>query len=274
MESNAILRADILDIIFEGRNKEYGAYDLRRSYNKRLRVSIAAMLLVTLLLFIGQLVANKQKPGDSRLVLLPPDAQIENIEQPVEPPPPVVPPPPPPPERIQTIQYTAPLIVDEDVPEDVKPPEMTDLENSKIDVFTQEGVKDEGVVAPPEVDNGKGIIEAPKPVDKDENKFVPVEKDADYPGGQEAWRRFLLRNLRLPQAAIDNGISGTVIVQFIVDKDGNISKVEAISGPPELRDEAVRVIKKSGKWTPALQNGSYVPSYKKQPIVIRIESEN
>ena len=272
MESNAILRADILDIIFEGRNKEYGAYDLRRNYNKRLRVSIAIMLLVTLLLLIGQLVAGKEKTTDSRMVLLPPDAQIENIEQPVEPPP-VIPPPPPPPQQIQSIQFTAPLIVDEDLPEDKKLPEVTDLEDSKIDVVTQEGEKDAGIVAPPEVDKGKGIIEAPKPVEEDK-KFVPVEKDADYPGGQEAWRRFLLRNLRVPQVAIDNGISGTVIVQFIVDKDGNISKVEAISGPPELRDEAIRVIKKSGKWTPALQNGNYVPSYKKQPIVIRIENEN
>src|SRR5262245_60718526 len=102
METNKILQADILDIIFEGRNKEYGAYDLRRSYNRRLRFSVVVMLLVTLLLYVGQLIAGKQKPGDSRMVLLPPDAQIENIEQPVEPPP-VIPPPPPPPQQIQTV---------------------------------------------------------------------------------------------------------------------------------------------------------------------------
>ena len=63
----------------------------------------------------------------------------------------------------------------------------------------------------------------------------------------------------------DNEIQGAVVVQFIVDKGGMVSDVEAISGPQELRDEAVRVIKKSGKWTPAVQNGRQVKSYKKQP---------
>jgi protein TonB len=161
--------------------------------------------------------------------------------------------------------------VDEDVPEDVRPPEITELEDSKIDVTTQEGDKDLGVVAPPEEDKGKGIIEVPKPKEEDNTIFIIVEKDAGYPGGAEAWRRFLIRNLRIPEVAIDNNISGTVIVQFVVDRQGNVSNVEAISGPMELRDEAVRVIKKSGKWTPALQNGNHVPSYKKQPIVIRID---
>jgi protein TonB len=270
MEKSAILHADLLDIVFEGRNKEYGAYDLRRTYNKRLKVSMGVMLLIAILLSVGQLIAGRQKPRDARMMVIPPDAVIENIEQPVQPPP-VIPPPQPPPQRIQTIQYTTPQIVDEDVPEDVRPPEITELEDSKIDVTTQEGDKDLGVVAPPEEDKGKGIIEVPKPKEEDNTIFIIVEKDAGYPGGAEAWRRFLIRNLRIPEVAIDNNISGTVIVQFVVDRQGNVSNVEAISGPMELRDEAVRVIKKSGKWTPALQNGNHVPSYKKQPIVIRID---
>ena len=85
--------------------------------------------------------------------------------------------------------------------------------------------------------------------------------------------RYLNKSLRYPQEAIDNEVQGNVIVQFIVDKEGNVSDVEAVSGPSELRDEAVRVIKKSGKWTPAVQNGRQVKSYKKQPIVFRLESE-
>src|SRR5688572_21802032 len=221
METNAILQADVLDIIFEGRNKEYGAYDLRRSYNKRLRISLAVMLLVTLLLCIGQLLASKQKPGDARMVVLPPDAHIENIEQPVEPPP-VIPPPQPPPQQIQSVQYTTPKIVDEEVPEDEKPPEMTELEDAKIDVIDQEGAKDAGIVAPPEEDKGKGIIEAPKVSEEDLNKpFMKVEFESEYPGGKAAWERFLKRNLRYPQDAIDNEVQGTVYVQFVVDREGN-----------------------------------------------------
>ena len=152
-------------------------------------------------------------------------------------------------------------------------PNLPDLETSKIDVVTQAGEKDAGIVAPEE-DKGKGIIEVPKPKETDPNEpVVNVQIQSEYPGGPAAWQRYLNRNLRYPQEAIDNEVQGAVVVQFIVDKEGNVSDVEAISGPQELRAEAVRVIKKSGKWTPAVQNGRQVKSYKKQPIVFRLESE-
>jgi periplasmic protein TonB len=100
-----------------------------------------------------------------------------------------------------------------------------------------------------------------------------VEIEAEYPGGASAWQRFLNRNLRYPQEAIDNEISGSVVVQFVVDKEGNVSNVEAVSGPEALAAEAVRVIKKSGKWTPAVQGGRQVRSLKKQPFIICFETE-
>ncbi len=141
-------------------------------------------------------------------------------------------------------------------------------------MVSQEGVKDEGIVAPPVEDAGKGVVEAPKKVEEDWDKtFTKVEIESEYPGGPAAWQRYLNRNLRYPQDAIDNEIQGTVVVQFIVDKEGVVSEVQAISGPKELQDEAVRVIKKSGKWTPAVQNGRQVKSYKKQPIVFRLEAQ-
>lgn len=274
MENSAILKADLLDIVFEGRNKEYGAYELRRTYNKRMRIAISVMLSLTLLLCIGQLIAGRLTDEDPRLAMVPTDIELEKVEEPEVEPPPVTPPPIPPPQQIQTIQYTAPVIVDEDVPEDDKPPEMNDLEDVKIDVKTQDGEKDLGIVAPPAEDGEKGIIVTPKAPEEDPNKpWVKVEIESQYPGGTKAWERFLLKNLRIPQVAIDNGIEGTVMVQFVVDREGNVSNVEAISGPAELRDEAVRVIKKSGKWTPAVQNGKHVPSYKKQPIGVKIMQE-
>jgi periplasmic protein TonB len=100
-----------------------------------------------------------------------------------------------------------------------------------------------------------------------------VEIEAEYPGGAAAWQRFLNRNLRYPQEAIDNEINGSVVVQFIVDEEGNVSNVEAVSGPEVLCTEMIRVIKKSGKWTPAVQNGRQVRSLKKQPICIHLETE-
>ena len=100
-----------------------------------------------------------------------------------------------------------------------------------------------------------------------------VEIEAEYPGGAAAWQRFLNRNLRYPEEAIENEISGTVVVQFVVDKDGIVSNVEAVSGPEELCAEAVRVIKKSGRWTPAVQGGRQVRSLKKQPFIICFATE-
>jgi protein TonB len=274
MEKTAILYADILDIIFEGRNKEYGAYELRRTYNKRMRLSIAVMLLVVLLLCVGQLLADRLK-GKAPLLPEKNDVVLSQVDVPEDkplPPPPAMKPPPQ--EKIQTIKVVTPRIVpDEQVPETEMPP-VEEQENAKIDLVTnKDGRQDDGMLVPPD-DGNRGIIAAPKPHDEDKDRiWTSVEIESSYPGGRTAWERFLKRNLHYPQAAQDIGVQGTVIVQFIVDREGNVSDVQAISGPAELRDEAVRVIKKSGKWTVAIQNGNPVPSFKKQPIGFQLEQE-
>jgi periplasmic protein TonB len=277
MEVNKILSADILDIIFEGRNKEYGAYELRKSYNKRLVTALITMAALCVLMFGGYFLSNALGSDDDNKKLQAQDVQLEEVkqEEKQEEPPPPPPPKPPDPPKVEMTKFTPPKIVkDEEVKEEEKPPEVEKLEETKIDVVNQEGVKDEGIVAPPVEDAGKGVVEAPKKVEEDWDKtFTKVEIESEYPGGAAAWQRYLNRNLRYPQDAIDNEIQGTVVVQFIVDKEGNVSEVESISGPKELRDEAVRVIKKSGKWTPAVQNGRQVKSYKKQPIVFRLEAQ-
>ena len=273
MESSTILTADILDIIFEGRNKEYGAYDLRRTYGRRLTVSIAVMLSASLLLGIGFAFAGEQKEKITQMVL-PPDVELKNIREETPEPPPPPPPPKLPVQQVQVLQFTPPRIVNEEVNEDEKPPEMQTLEDTKIGTMNVEGAKDDGIVAPPIETNSTGVIVAPRKDEDDIDKtFTKVEIESDYPGGFSAWKRFLERNLRFSQEAIDNQIQGTVVVQFIVDRDGNVSDVQAISGPQEHYAEAIRVIKKSGKWTPAVQNGRQVKSFKKQPIVFRLETE-
>jgi protein TonB len=100
-----------------------------------------------------------------------------------------------------------------------------------------------------------------------------VEIEAEYPGGPAAWQRFLNRNLRYPQEAIDNEISGSVVVQFVVDEEGNVSNIEAVSGAEAMCAEVMRVIRKSGKWTPAMQGGHYIKSLKKQPFMICLAVE-
>jgi protein TonB len=276
MDVNKILNADILDIIFEGRNKEYGAYDLRKTYNRRLIRAILGTVMVIVLLFAGYLVSRFS--GDGKAVKpVVEDVQLEDVkeEKKNEPPPP--PPPKVEPPKVEMAKFTPPKIVpDKEVKPEEKPPEQEKLEDTKIGTVNQEGVKDDGIAAPPVSDAGKGVVEAPKKDDEDYDKtFTKVEIESEFPGGAAAWLRYLNKNLRYPDDAVNNEIQGTVVVQFIVDKEGNVSDVNAISGPDNggLREEAVRVIKRSGKWTPAVQNGRQVKSYKKQPIVFKLEAQ-
>ncbi|HEV9036495.1 MAG TPA: TonB family protein [Puia sp.] len=276
MEVNKILNADILDIIFEGKNKEYGAYELRKTYNTRLVRALIGTGVIIVLMFVGHLLSNMNN-GPKKQAVVVEDVQLEDIkeqkkDQPPPPPPPKVEPP-----KVEMAKFTPPKIVkDNEVKPEEKPPEQEKLEDTKIGAVNQEGIKDEGITAPPVSDAGKGVVEAPKKDETDYDKtFTKVEIESDFPGGSAAWLRYLNKNLRYPDDAVNNEIQGTVVVQFIVDKEGNVSEVQAISGPENggLREEAVRVIKKSGKWTPAIQNGRQVKSYKKQPIVFKLEAQ-
>jgi periplasmic protein TonB len=274
MEPNQIKDADILDILFEGRNKDYGAYELRKTYNQRIKKAMTATGAVVGLLCIGYFVAGgtkgkvrslKDDGGITLVAIDPPDKVV----------PPVIPPPRVAPQPVATKMFTTPVIVKTEVKPDEKPPAQDELDQVEIGTANVKGDAYDGIAAPPVSDGGKGVVEAPKKQEEDDDRFMPVEIEAGFPGGASAWLRFLNKNLQYSPDAQDRGIQGTVLVQFVVDKDGNVSDVQAISGPAEggLKEEAVRVIRKSGKWTPGVQNGRYVKSYKRQPIIFQISTE-
>jgi protein TonB len=103
--------------------------------------------------------------------------------------------------------------------------------------------------------------------------YTRVEIRSSYPGGDAVWMRFLKKNLRNPGDDQGNYVAGTVVVQFVVDREGNVSNIQAISGPEKggLREEAIRLIKISKRWSPAIQDGRQVRSYVKTPIVFKLE---
>lgn len=279
METNKILSADILDIIFEGRNKEYGAYELRKTYKRRLIIAIIATLLVCLLFLIGSLVANMQKDDNSELLVQ--DVNLENVQQQEEPQPEPPPPPPPPkeePPKVEITKFTPPKIVEDaqvDEKEEIK--EVEELEDTKIGTINQEGLKDQGIVAPPVEEKGTGVVEAPKQEVEDYDKeFTSVQMEASFPGGMAAWRRYLERNLNDRVVEENGGPPGryTVVVSFRVDKEGNITEVKAENNPGYgTAEEAVRVIKKGGKWNPAEQNGRKVIYRQRQSITFVYQEE-
>lgn len=277
MEANKILQSDLLDLIFEGRNKAYGAYELRKTYNRRIRLALLITFGLAAFIFGATILARSLAPKQKAEVQVK-DVVLENIqqEQKKEPPPP--PPPPPPkqePPKVEMTKFTPPKIVkDEEVKKEDVPPPVEKLEDTKISVVNQEGVKDLNIAAPPVVDAGKAVVEAPK---EDPNKvFEKVEVEAQFPGGEGAWRNYLQRNLNA-SAPIDNGAPEgqyTVVVQFIVDKEGNISDVKALTNHGYgMEEEAVRAIKRGPKWTPAIQNGRNVKAYRKQPITFVVASQ-
>ncbi|MFZ1313446.1 MAG: energy transducer TonB [Chitinophagaceae bacterium] len=276
MEANKILSADILDIIFDGKNKDYGAYELRKTYNRRITRALVITGSVALLALLASVLSSTlSDKGDSKVKMNEMTIQDIKQEEKKEPPPP--PPPPPPkqePPKVEMKQFTPPVIKkDEEV--EKPPPPQEELNEAKIDVVNVEGVKDQGIVAPVEIDQGKQIVEVKK--EEDENKiFDKVEIEASFPGGDSKWRQYLERNAN-GQVATDNGApegTYTTLVQFVVDKEGNISDVRALTNHGYgMEEEAIRVIKKGPKWTPAVQNGRQVKAYRKQPITFRVESE-
>jgi periplasmic protein TonB len=274
MDTNKILSADILDLIFEDRNKEYGAYELRKTYHRRISRALIITISVALLAVIGSLLAstlddsNREKLKINEISL----EEIKQEEEKIEPPP-LPPPKPPDPPVIEMKQFTPPKIVkDEEVEE--PPPPQEELKEVKIDVVNQEGIKDEGIVAPTVIDDGKGVVEEKK---EDPNEiFTKVEVDAEFKGGEMAWKKFLERYLN-PNVPIDNNAPDgtyTVYIQFVVSKDGTISDIRATTNHGYgMEKEAIRVIQKAPGWKPAIQNGRNVNAYKKQPITFRVTNE-
>lgn len=102
--------------------------------------------------------------------------------------------------------------------------------------------------------------------------LMNVGQDAEYKGGVAAWLQFLNTNCKYPDEAVNGEIAGTVKVKFVVEKNGSVSNVEALSGPGILQKEAIRVIKASKEWEPMSLEGHKVRSYKIQPIVFKLES--
>jgi len=273
MEVNKIMQSELLDIIFEGRNKDYGAYELRTNYGKRLGLALLWMIGLSGTMIMLYSFANK--PEEEKAMYTIEDRVLTKIpdEKPVEPPP-AVKPPPQQQEPVKMKQFVVPLIVDDVKPEDI-PPTQDELADAKIGNFNQEGDGDPDIVRPPIDDKSTGVIEGPKPKDAEPEIYLSVQIESAYPGGISAWTRYLSRTLPKYYTGelVEREIQGRVIVQFIVDKEGNVSEVHGIEGPKELWPIAEKVIKASGKWTPAEQNGNKVKSYKRQPLIFQIESE-
>lgn len=273
MEIQQIPNADWLDLLFDGRNKEYGAYDLRKNYNSRLTKAITVMGAICLVLAGGYSLAGKLGSHMIKPIVIDAIDPITLVPEKKPEIAPVIPKPVKAAPAVATIRDVTTRIVKEDQvdPKDV-PPTNAEVDNIKIGLTTTQGSPGDDIVPTTPGDGGRDILTTPIATNNigDKEVFWKVEIEPFYPAGPQAWMRFLIKNFHAPGEAGDQagGTTATVKVQFIVDNEGNVSDVHAISGPEVLRKEAERVIKKSGRWEPAIQNGRKVNSYKCQPITV------
>lgn len=265
MDANKILKSDILDIIFEGKNKQYGAYELRKSYNFRLLKSVALTLSLIMIFFIvNAMIPSKIKNSDKVSVI---DTRMAEIrkELPVTTPPKQI----IKPVEVNQVKFTPPIIVKDNMVKDVVE---SIQENQAISTKTIESdVESKVLVQAPVETNGSSVIEVPK---NDETLYTKVEIEAEFPGGIEAWRNYLRKNLNTEILSDNSAPEGsyTVIVKFVVSKDGSISDIICENDPGfGICEEAKRVIKKTKQWTPAIQNGRNVNSYRRQPITFVVQ---
>ena len=271
-----------VDMVFAGKNKEYGAYQLRKGTSGRnikslLILVIAAALVGGFLAWkvIEQKQAEEQQAYMEAMELAKLQQQAKKEEKKKEPVKPKIEPKKEIPVARETQKFTAPVIKKDELVKEENQVKQMDKLDDKVAVGTEnkEGVKDRTVEA---VRNDIAVAAPPPPpAPKPEvsNKvFDVVEEMPSFPGGQGALMAFLSSNIKYPVVAQENGVQGRVIVGFVVERDGSITDVKVMrSVDPSLDREAQRVVKAMPRWKPGKQNGSAVRVKYTVPVVFRLQ---
>jgi len=244
------------DIVFEGKNKAYGAYIIRKYSNKRhtKALLIISLLFVFLLLMPG-MIKTVLPEKKERMVEVTSMADLK-IEQDIPKEENLIAVPPPPPLK-SSIKFTPPVIKPDEVvvvENEVKTQDELNEDDKLISVADVIGTDEINGVDIATLDENQAITQ------EDENQvYGIVEQMPEFPGGDMALTRWIANNTRYPKAAADKGIKGKVYVNFVVDKDGGISNVHIVkSVDPALDKEALRVINNLPRWSPGLQGGKPV----------------
>jgi periplasmic protein TonB len=244
------------EIIFENRNKEYGAYNLRKSYLATSGLSLLGVLAsVTTLIIILSFTVEKEtraRPVIDTFSIPPPEPTLF-VPKNILPPDPEVPKP-----KVSAPMYTAPEIVDK-------------LESTDRGMASM-GYIDSIINRP--VDKVVSVEQVPDPViPPDESiPYVSVQEMPVFPGGNQTLLRFIAEAIKYPEEAAANGIQGRVTVSFVVSSDGSVKKVTVIQGiHPSLNEEAIRVVSSLPKWKPGRQNGKEVPVIFSVPVNFKLK---
>ncbi len=275
------------DLIFDGKNKDFGAYQIRKTSDRRHNMAMLYMLIGLVIIFfliIGinkysdyraeqralELKEQREKMMQAQLAEEQNEPEEEEVEeQKYEQPEVTVPE-----EVLATVQVTQIAIVDADkVKNEVMDMDTQKEDNTARGVVTQEGSDDADKF---KAVHEQVVVKEPEPEvkPKEEQIFTAVEQQAEFPGGTSALMKWLSNNIRYPESAQQNDIQGRVIVKFVVEKDGSIGAVTILKGVDrDLDREAIRVVKKMPKWQPGKNNGVAVRSYFNLPVNFRLQNQ-
>ena len=265
--ANKIEAPSFDDIVFEKRNKEYGAYMLRKKYPRTLAIAflIGAVALCAAIItpYINAVKVQKEGVKVEEKVV---EVVMETFETPTEQ---IAAPPPPPPEApveavTQQAKYVPPVVVDSVSPEDEAQFMTADeIAQTFVDEEVEEIIEVVEVVA-------EEIIteEEPEP-----EPFITVEEMPSYPGGDAALLQYVMNEIVYPEAARENNIQGSVFIRFCVTATGEIGQVQVLRGvDPEIDAEAVRAVKTIKGFRPGKQGGVAVPVWYQLPINFKLEN--
>jgi len=261
-----------LSLVFEGKNKQYGAYVHREeSSDQHLKAMFIITVVALLVIFLPGIIKSVIPAKEGVEIVtdvnlsnvdlnkeVPPENQIKQIEAP------------PPPELKATVQFTPPVITkDENIKDEELVKTQQELTESKaaISVADVKG-SETGKVDIADLQEHKVVVEEKKP-----EIFNHVEVMPTFPGGEGALMKWLSEHINYPTIAQEQGIQGRVSLRFVVKPDGSVDDVQVVKGlDPSCDKEAVRVVKQMPKWNPGKQNGNPVYVYFSLPVTFKLQN--
>jgi len=246
------------DIVFEHRNQEYGAYELRKRYPKRGTIALAVSLFVLMVAVGVPLIASYMKQRDyNKYLEKQTTIEMEKVKVEVDEVKP--PPPPPPPPEVKEVKFRPPVIVDT-------------LTKEETEIMTVEEAAEIGNTGP--VDTTTQIVEIVEevaPVVDVPVEMYAIQEKPTFPGGDAGLMEYIAKNVKYPPACQENGVEGTVYIRFVVTKTGSVGEVQVTRGAdPLLDEEALRVIKTLPAWSPGKNNGNPVSVWFNIPIKFKL----
>jgi periplasmic protein TonB len=247
------------DIVFEERNKEYGAYKLRKKYNRTVLIALLIGIIIIGTAIITPYINAKAAENRSKRAERQVEIKMENLDQPNEQVAPPPPPPPPPTDVVQQQKYVPPQVVDSVKPEDVK--QLMTADQAQTEVTNKEVVE--------VVQQAKEEVQE---AEAEPEPFVVVEEMPMFPGGDVELLKYIGEHTQYPEVAKENNIQGRVIIRFCVTAKGGVSQVSVLKGvDPELDKEAIRVVNTLPAFKPGKQGGKPVPVWYMVPITFTLK---